>query len=49
VRHGSSYGCDAAGQIRDLISVMRDVRGPKADHCETTAMGTISRGADDGS
>ena len=40
--HGSSFEGDAASQIRELESVMREVLGPKAEHGHTTAIGTIA-------
>jgi len=41
--HGSSFGGDAESQIRELVSVMREVLGPKGDHGQTTSIGTITR------
>jgi hypothetical protein len=39
--HGSTYHGDGAQALRDLATVMRDVLGPKAQHGETTPIGTI--------
>lgn len=41
VMHGSSYHGDGARALRDLAVVMREVLGPKAEHGETTSIGTI--------
>lgn len=41
VMHGSTYHGDGAQAIRDLAIVMREVLGPKAEHGETTPIGTI--------
>lgn len=40
--HGSSFEGDGANQIRQLVSVMREVLGPKGDHGQTTPIGTIA-------
>jgi hypothetical protein len=40
--HGSSFEGDAANQIRELVPVMREVLGPKGEHGQTTAIGTIA-------
>jgi flavorubredoxin len=40
--HGSSFEGDAADQIRELVPVMREVLGPKGEHGQTTASGTIT-------
>lgn len=39
--HGSTYYGDGARALRDLATVMHEVLGPKADHGETTPIGTI--------
>jgi flavorubredoxin len=41
VMHGSSYYGNGAQALRNLAAVMRDVLGPKAQHGETTAIGTV--------
>jgi hypothetical protein len=41
--HVSSFERDAASQIRELVSVMREVLGPKGEHGQTTSIGTITR------
>jgi flavorubredoxin len=41
--HGSSFEGDAPYQIRELVSVMRQVLGPKGEHGHTTAIGTVTR------
>ncbi|HUQ91754.1 MAG TPA: hypothetical protein VM120_08730 [Bryobacteraceae bacterium] len=43
--HGSSFTGDAAQQLRDLASVMREVLGPKGEHGQTTPIGTIESGS----
>jgi flavorubredoxin len=40
--HGSSYTGDGAKALRELAIVMREVLGPKAEHGETTAIGTVA-------
>jgi hypothetical protein len=42
--HGSSFEGNGANEIRQLVSVMREVLGPKGEHGETTAIGTITTG-----
>ena len=42
VMHGSSFEGDAANQIRELASVMREVLAQKGEHGETTPIGTIA-------
>ena len=39
--HGSTYHGDGAQELRDLATVMREVLGPKAEHGEISAIGTI--------
>jgi flavorubredoxin len=39
--HGSSYEGDAANQIRELASVMREILGPKSEH-DQAASGAIA-------
>jgi hypothetical protein len=41
--HGSSFEGDAAGQLRGLASVMREVLGPKGEHSHAAASGTTTR------
>ena len=41
--HGSSFEGDAESQIRQLVSVMREVLGPKGAQGHTTSIGTITR------
>lgn len=40
--HGSTYQGDGAQALRELATVMHDVLGPKAEHGQTTAIGTIT-------
>ena len=42
IMHGSSYHGDGGVALRELATVMRDVLGPKAEHGETTSIGTIT-------
>jgi len=41
IMHGSSYHGNGAKALRELAVVMREVLGPKAEHGETTSIGTI--------
>lgn len=41
IMHGSTYYGDGTKALLDLATVMRDVLGPKAQHGETTSIGTI--------
>lgn len=41
IMHGSTYHGNGAQALRELATVMRDVLGPKAEHGETTSVGTI--------
>ncbi len=40
--HGSTYYGDGSKALRELGTVMREVLGPKAEHGETTSIGTIA-------
>src|SRR4029079_1786386 len=40
--HGSTYYGDGSKALLELGTVMREVLGPKAEHGETTSIGTIA-------